>query len=192
MSSTHRIAVAGITILLLPTALPLAAPAQPLVLHIATDGSDQASGSSEAPFRTLTRARDAIRALKDDTGLPEGGVRVVVRDGVYRLEQPLSLGPEDSGTQEGPVVYAAAGDGKPVLSGGRVIRGLQRNGDGSWSTNIPEAAARKWVFRQLFVNGRRYIPARSPNEGQYFIVRGVPSEDGSGTAKDRFAFRRYY
>jgi len=39
------------------------------------------------------------------------------------------------------------------------------------------------------VDGRRYIPARSPNEATYFIVRGVPPEGGSGTAKDRFVYR---
>jgi len=166
----------------------LAASATPLVLHVASNGSDQAAGTAKAPFRSLTRARDAIRVLKAGKGLPEGGVRVLVHNGVYRLAQPFALTPADSGTAKAPVVYAAATGARPVLSGGRVITGLRRNADGAWTTTIPAAAGHKWVFRQLFVDGRRYIPARSPNIGQYSIVRGVPPEGGVGIARDRFTF----
>ncbi|MDI9584571.1 MAG: right-handed parallel beta-helix repeat-containing protein [Acidobacteriota bacterium] len=163
--------------------------AEPVMFHVAVDGDDAAVGSAEAPFRTLTRARDAIRDLKREAGLPDGGVRVVVHDGIHRLAEPLALGYEDSGTEHAPIVYAAAEGKAPVISGGRAIAGLRPNADGSWSASIPQAANHGWVFRQLFVNGRRYIPARSPNEGQYSIMRGVPPEGGSGASKDRFVFR---
>jgi len=141
----------------------------------------------DSPFRTLTRARNAVRGLK--TRPNKGGIRVAVRGGVYRLEEPLALLPEDSGTEDAPVIYAAYPGESPVVSGGRVIRGLRKNTNGAYSTTIPAAKNHGWVFRQLFVDGRRYIPARSPNAGQYSIVRGVPPEGGSGTAKDRFVFR---
>lgn len=189
MSQPIRISLAIMVILQFLTTVCLSAAAKPLVLHVATNGSDKASGTSAAPFRTLTRARDAIRTLKRGKGLPTEGVGVLIHGGTYRLEEPFTLGPKDSGTPSLPISYAAASRERPVLSGGRVIKGLRRKADGSWSTTIAEAAGHKWVFRQLFVNGRRYIPARSPNEGQYFIVRGVPPEGGSGTAKDRFVFR---
>lgn len=169
--------------------LAVAACAEPMVLHVAVDGSDEAVGSEAAPFRTLTRARDEVRRVKQAGELPDGGVRVIIHGGVHYLDEPLVLGPEDSGSAAAPIVYAAADGERPVLSGGRLITGLARNADGSWSTTIPAAAKHGWVFRQLFVNGRRYIPARSPNDGTYFLVRGVPSEEGPGTAKDRFVFR---
>jgi hypothetical protein len=169
--------------------LPSTRLAAEVALHIAPDGSDDAAGGEQAPFRTLTRARDEIRGMKQGAGLPEGGVRVVIHGGVHQLDEPLMLTPEDSGTPSAPITYAAAEGERPVLSGGRRITGLQRNADGSWSTTVEGAADHAWVFRQLFVDGRRYIPARSPNEGTYFIVRGVPPEGGSGTAKDRFAYR---
>ncbi|MEI6501773.1 MAG: ATP-binding cassette domain-containing protein, partial [Armatimonadota bacterium] len=108
----------------------LAASATPLVLHVASNGSDQAAGTAKAPFRSLTRARDAIRVLKAGKGLPEGGVRVLVHNGVYRLAQPFALTPADSGTAKAPVVYAAATGARPVLSGGRVITGLRRVNSG--------------------------------------------------------------
>ncbi len=183
--SSAPITLIACALLLLPAAC-LAAEA---VLHVAPDGSDDAAGGEQAPFRTLTRARDEIRGMKQGAGLPEGGVRVVIHSGVHQLDEPLMLTPEDSGTPSAPITYAAAEGERPVLSGGRRITGLQRNADGSWSTTVEGAANHAWVFRQLFVDGRRYIPARSPNEGTYFIVRGVPPEGGSGTAKDRFVYR---
>ncbi len=190
MSCLRNTPIAVVTGLILLTAACTPGFPEPLVLHVATDGSDDATGSEQAPFRTLTQARDAIRELRQDAGLPEGGARVVIHGGVHRLQEPFALGPEDSGTPDAPIIYAAAPDERPVLSGGRVIDGLRRNADGSWSTTIAEAADHKWVFRQLFVDGRRYIPARSPNESQYLIVRGVPPEGESGTSKDRFVFQR--
>ena len=168
----------------------LATSAEPLVRHVAVNGNDQAAGTEKAPFRTLTRARDAVRTLKARGGLPPGGARVLIHGGIYRLAEPFVLGPEDSGTPQAPIVYAAAPGTRPVLSGGRVISGLRRNADGSWSTTVAAAAGHQWVFRELFVDGRRYIPARSPNEGQYFIARGVPVEGGASTAKDRFVFQK--
>ncbi len=169
--------------------LPAACLAAEAVLHVAPDGSDDGAGGEQAPFRTLTRARDEIRGMKQGAGLPEGGMRVVIHGGVHQLDEPLILTPEDSVTPSAPITYAAAEGERPVLSGGRRITGLQRNADGSWSTTVEGAADHASVFRQLFVDGRRYIPARSPNEATYFIVRGVPPEGGSGTAKDRFVYR---
>lgn len=179
-----------IALIVLPALmLMLGASAEPLVLHVAPNGNDKAVGTQKAPFRTLSRARNAIRSLKQKSGLPKGGVRVLVHAGTYRLAEPFTLLPQDSGTASSPVVYAAAPGARPIISGGRVISGLRRNADGSYSTTIKEAAGHNWVFRQLFVNGRRYIPARSPNKGQYFIARGVAPETGPGTSKDRFVFR---
>ena len=60
--------------LLMPVAC-LAAGEQ-VVLHVAPGGSDDAVGSRQAPFRTLTRARDEISRLKQADGPPDGGARV--------------------------------------------------------------------------------------------------------------------
>lgn len=161
------------------------ASAAPLVLHVATTGRDANPGTAASPFRTLTGARDAIAKLE---ALPEGGVRVIIHGGVHYLAEPLTLGPENSGTANAPIVYAGAPGEQPVISGGRPIKGLTRSADGSYSVTIPEAAGRKWIFRQLFIDGRRYIPARSPNEGQFAIVRGIAAEDGKGNSRDRFVY----
>ena len=56
------------------------------------------SGSAERPFATLYQAQLAVRELLRTKGMPEGGIRVVVHGGLYRLTQPLEFVPEDSGT----------------------------------------------------------------------------------------------
>lgn len=162
------------------------APAQTTIV-VAPGGSDDAASTEAAPFATVQRAQAEVRRIKAD-GLPAGGVRVLLRDGVYELAEPLTLGPEDSGTADAPITWAAWPGEQPIVSGGRRIEGLTRNADGSWSTTIPAARAHGWVFRQLFINGRRYQPARSPNEGQYLSASGVALEDGT-IARDRFVFR---
>ena len=40
-------------------------------LHVATTGNDENPGTSAAAFATLTRARDAIRAMKEEDGSKE-------------------------------------------------------------------------------------------------------------------------
>ena len=75
--------------------------------YVAPDGKDTNAGTQGAPFATLARARDAVRALKQAGGLPDGGVTVWIRGGVYRFDTTMQLGPEDSGTKDAPIVYRA-------------------------------------------------------------------------------------
>ncbi|NLO07332.1 MAG: hypothetical protein GX131_16000, partial [candidate division WS1 bacterium] len=187
ISNCHPLHIVCSTIALLLLAASLCSAE--LTLHVSPTGSDDADGSAAAPFATIHRARDEVRAIKQRSGLPEGGIRVLLQDGLHALSEPLTLGPEDSGSAEAPVIYAAAPDASPIISGGRIISGLTRQPDGSFATTIPEAAERAWVFRQLFIDGRRYIHARSPNEGQFTSPGGVPAEDGEGNMSDRFIFR---
>lgn len=86
--------------------------------HVAPAGSDANEGSARAPFATLTRARDAVRSLKADGGLPEGGVTVWMEPGRYELAARFDLAAEDSGTAEAPVVYRARPGRETVISGG--------------------------------------------------------------------------
>jgi len=90
--------------------------------HVSVNGDDAFVGTAAEPFRTLSKARDAIRAIRDSDGQLAGGVAVVVHGGTYWLPEPLDLGPNDGGTAATPVVYRAA-DGEAVwLSGGVPLR----------------------------------------------------------------------
>jgi len=128
-------------------------------------------GENDGPFATVARARQAVRTLLPTLD-PRRTVRVVLRGGTYHLDQPLEFGPEDSGIEKAPVVYAAASGEKVVLSGGRRIAGGrwgEANGRKAWIVDIPEVKEGKWNFRQLFVNGERRARTRLPKQGEYRI-----------------------
>ncbi|WP_333733911.1 right-handed parallel beta-helix repeat-containing protein [Streptomyces sp. IBSBF 3010] len=78
-------------------------------------------------------------------------VRVLLKDGTYRLDAPLKLDATDSGT-----TWAAAPGAHPVLSGGRDLTGWRENADGTWTAPVPAGV----TPRQLFVDGHRATRAR--------------------------------
>ena len=160
-------------------------------LYVSPQGNDQWSGRlarpntgcTDGPVVSLAGARDKIRRLKLQGAITKP-VRVIVMDGTYVLSEPFVLTPEDSGTKECPISYEAAPGARPVFSGGRVITGFKRGEKGIWQTNIPEVAARKWYFEQLFVSGNRAVRARTPNK--FYDYMGATSEIPVDGKKDKY------
>jgi len=154
--------------------------AQPIEVYVARTGDDAADGSRERPVASLVGARNAVRRLR--AAGETGPVRVVVADGTYPMTEPLVLTPEDGGTADAPVRYEAAPGARPVFTGGRKITGFRRWKDGIWLAEVPEVAAGKWYFEQLWVNGRRAVRARTPNRFWFYVLDVVeePAPPGSG------------
>ena len=73
-------------------------------LYVAPTGKDSNPGTLAAPFLTPEAARTAVRAMKVG-GLPQGGVVVWLRGGVYARTTSFALGSGDSGTTGAPVIY---------------------------------------------------------------------------------------
>ncbi len=168
--------------------------------YVAPDGNDAWSGRrpapgaerTDGPFATPQRARAAVRELKRrQGGVLNQPVTVLLRGGVYHLAEPLRLNAEDVGTEQSPVIYAAYGDEKPVISGGRPIRGfkpVELDGKTVRAANLPEVREGKWFFHQLWVNGRRSPRARHPRQG-YVRVAAVPeTPDRWQEGGNRFRF----
>ena len=158
------------------TATPIGKPAA-ADFFISPQGKDSWSGKladpgeNDGPFATMERAREAVRVLLKSQKNPRP-VRVVFRGGTYDLASPLEFGPEDSGTENAPVIYAAATGERAVLSGGRRLGGGrwgEVNGRKAWLVDIPEVKQGRWRFRQLFVNGARRPRTRLPKHGEYQI-----------------------
>jgi len=145
-------------------------------LYVAPDGNDRWTGrlsrannaKTDGPLASLRGARDAIRQLKAQGPLKEA-VRVIVAGGKYNLAEPFTLTPADSGTREYPITYEVAA--KAVFSGGRKITGFKPGPGGIWQAKVPDAAAGKWRFEQLYVNGKRAVRARTPNKWYHFMNR---------------------
>lgn len=140
------------------------------VFYVATNGNDSWSGTlsspndgkTDGPFASLVKARDASRLAK--------GATVYVREGTYFLNEPLILTSEDSGT-----TFSAYENEKPIISGGRQIKGWKKveiEGKKLWMIEIPEVKDGKWLFHELWVNGKRRVMARHPNKG-YLKVADV-------------------
>ncbi len=144
--------------------------AAPVVLFVSPRGNDAWSGrrptptpeNADGPLATLQRARDVLRRIRREHGLPEGAT-VFVRGGTYFLSQPFVLGPQDSGTARGPVVYRAYKQENPILTGGRPIHGFRPYKRKIWKTDVAAQGFRGFYFRQLFYNGKRQHLARYPN-----------------------------
>ncbi len=108
---------------------------------VAPDGDDANPGTAARPFRTLERARDALRERRKREPLPAGGVAIVLKGGVYpRLTGSFALSAQDSGTAAAPVLYCAAPGTKPILRAGQAITGFRPLADSPAAQRIPEAA----------------------------------------------------
>ena len=129
--------------------------------YIAPDGRDTNVGSADAPFASLVRARNAVWE-KIAAGLDKD-ILVLIRGGTYQQSDTITFGPEDSGTEKHSITYAAYPGEKVVLSGGRKIVGWKKGPGELWTVELPDVKAQNWYFRQLFVNGKRAIRARTPN-----------------------------
>ncbi len=151
-------------------ALSVSGFAAETLLFVSPEGNDAWSGrlpaaderGADGPFATLAKARDTIRALRE-RGAITGSVTVQIRAGQYFLDEPFSLGPADSGTADAPITYMAYPGEKPVLVGGKPITGFEAQADGVLVADLPEVREGGWRFRSLFADGRRMIPARTPN-----------------------------
>ena len=82
--------------------------------YVAVDGNDANGGSFVAPFATLERAKEAVRAM-DKTGKSQ--VVVAVKAGEYIFDS-IKFTTEDSGTKDCPIIYCAYGDGDVILNAG--------------------------------------------------------------------------
>lgn len=141
------------------------------VFHVATDGNDAWSGllpdpaadGSDGPFATLTRARDALRAAATDG---QRGGMVYVRGGAYHLDEPLTLGPEDSGAEGQPRVWQAYAREEARLIAGRQIAEFSPWRDEILVADLSDVPLPGGRIPDLFFNGARQPLARWPNAGE--------------------------
>jgi len=127
------------------------------VVYVSPEGNDAWSGTvadpkgdgTDGPFATLEKARDAVRTLRQSDTPIKGGITVVLRGGVYRIERTLHLSAEDSGTHDAPVVWRSAAGEKAVLLGGVVVNDFKPVTDGKIRERLSETARNKVVHTDL-------------------------------------------
>ena len=190
------------------------APTPTVILYIALDGEDTNPGTREQPFATLPRALEEVKKLKANGAMPEGGLKVCFRQGVYPLQAGLKMGAEISGREGAPLVIAGC-DGEAVrLSGGVRVHDFRVVDDPAILERLPEESRGKVMaadlkaqgithfgrlsFRgftcgsqpsvELYMDGKPMTPARWPNEG--FVRTGKVLDPGA-LAENRGAIFEY-
>jgi hypothetical protein len=136
---------------------------------VAPEGDDANPGTVARPFRTLERARDALRERRQREPLPPGGVAIVLKSGVYpRLKESFALTADDSGTATAPVIYCAAPGAKPILRAGQAITGFAPLADSPAAQRIPEAARAHVLQVDLRAAGITDFGKLTPRGVDYF------------------------
>ncbi|WP_176706141.1 OmpL47-type beta-barrel domain-containing protein [Paenibacillus hemerocallicola] len=90
-------------------------------VYISQQGSDANPGTYDAPFQTFEAARNYLRALKSDKGLPVGGITVYAMGGDYRFNGTFTLQASDSGRASAPITFRAYPGQQVNLSGAESI-----------------------------------------------------------------------
>ena len=129
-------------------------------LFVDASGSDDNPGTQDAPFATLQKARDAVRAINSSM---TSDINVYIRGGRYPLSQTLTFDQGDSGTNGYRVIYQAYPGEIPHISGGQKISGWTSAGNGLYKTNVGGLR-----FRQLYVSDARATRARTPSSGTFY------------------------
>nr|WP_315155466.1 right-handed parallel beta-helix repeat-containing protein [uncultured Flavobacterium sp.] len=138
-------------------------------IWVSPQGKDINPGTKSSPLATVqmaVRKARELRRLKDAS--IKDGIRIIVMNGTYYLNEPLFIRPEDSGTADSPTTIEAEANAKPILSGGIEIKNWKKsaiaiNGKKGivWEADAPEKAGEIINYRQLWVKGKKAVRVKS-------------------------------
>jgi len=138
----------------------------PVSFYVAPDGNDENSGAESAPFASLEKAQEAVRRINADMS---GDIVVYFRDGIYEMAQSVIFDFLDSGRNGHQVVYQNYPGETPVLSGGTAVQNWVHHERGIYKAFVGKEAD----FRQIYVNNKKAVRARKPNNG---VLCKIPTE----------------
>ena len=125
---------------------------------VSPKGNDANVGSKAHPFATIGRAQKAVAAINNHM---TGDIMIYLRGGNYTATSQIDLGFIDSGTNGYFVKYTNYPSEKPVISCGKKVTKWSLDAGKIYKTYIGTGVD----FRQMYVNGRREVRARTPNSG---------------------------
>lgn len=119
--------------------------------HVTANGSDSATGTAQAPWKTISKAAAVLQP----------GDTCRIHAGTYRE----TVHPQRSGSEGKPIVFEAFGDGEVVVHGGDVVQGWSLGKNGIYEVPVEEPVT------DVFVNGEAMMLACHPNQ-PYFPESG--------------------
>jgi hypothetical protein len=151
-------------------------------IYVAVNGSDKAGGTKEKPLASLQMALRKLRDLRrlNDPSLEQAS-HIYINGGLYQLEEPILIRPEDGGTADIPTIISAVPGEQPVFSGGVKISGwkkisgrikyLPAKAQGNiWIADAPRVGNQLLNFRQLWVNNQKAIRTRDKNADSMYRI----------------------
>ncbi|KPL11778.1 MAG: hypothetical protein AMS26_19535 [Bacteroides sp. SM23_62] len=136
---------------------------------VSPSGNDSNPGTREMPFATVEKAKKAVRSAM--LTKQHADMTVYLDGGVYQLGEPIIFKPEDSGENDFQVTYKAMEGEKPIISGGVQINDWKQNETGLWVAKVTPVNERSWIFRELFIDGKRARRARHPDQGYLRVAK---------------------
>jgi hypothetical protein len=141
--------------------------------YVSPTGSDNAAGTLDAPFQTITKARDFVRTVNANM---TQDIHVYLRGGTYRVTSTIAFGTQDSGTSGHRIFYQAYPGETPVLNGATQVTGFTQA-----TGNVYKALLQRTTkLRNLYVNDARAsmtsktVTARG-GYGTYSVTAGQAS-----------------
>jgi hypothetical protein len=137
--------------------------------YVSPNGNDSNTGTKENPFASLERAKIAIQNSIQKNNDEE--YFVFMADGFYEIEKPVVFDSKYFSTGKRIKVKALENE-RPVISGGIRLQAWKKDEAGFWHAELPNKGNGNWNPRELFIDGKRGIRARFPNE-EYLRVKKV-------------------
>jgi hypothetical protein len=138
-------------------------------IYISPNGKDNNPGTKNKPLKTIPHVKKIAVEMLESGKQKE--VTVWLGDGIYPIVEPLNFQPIKSTGKNVKLVFKAEKYSKPVISGGIKITGWSKNSTGLWEVKLPEELKEKTGCRELFIDGKRAIRARFPNDGYLHVKK---------------------
>ncbi|MET1054907.1 MAG: L-rhamnose mutarotase [Pedobacter sp.] len=134
-------------------------------------GNNTNPGTRAEPVADIAFAVRKARELRRtaDPSIAKG-ILIIVKGGMYVLDEPIVILPEDAGTAASPTTIVAAAGERPVISGGKsvtgwklsgIVAGLPASAKGKvWVADAPMTGDAVIDFRQLYVNQAKALRSR--------------------------------
>jgi hypothetical protein len=113
-------------------------------------------------------------------------IEVYLLPGVYPLSQPITIDRNIAGAATDTLSFIGSEASKATLSGGKKVSGWQYAGNGIYKTQLPLGTD----FRQLYINGRSAVKARTPNRnsdesyGPYLRIKNFVADASKNEGLD--------
>lgn len=126
-------------------------------IYVSVSGNDQNPGTRNKPCMSLISAQKTVKLYRAQH--PKRDIRVVLGDGTWYLNAPLTFSAEDGGSGQASVVWTGQSPAKTIICGGKTITGFSDAGYGIWWAPVEPGL----YFEQLYIDDIRAVRARIPN-----------------------------